>query len=80
MLRTQVQFGEEQYRKLKEPAGQQQESIAVLVRRVVNQLLLTRKPGKSTSYREAMKVVGKYQAKKTDIAVDHDRSLEESFQ
>jgi len=80
MIRTQVQFDEEQYRKLKELAGRQQESIAALVRRAVNQLLLTRKPGKSTSYREALKVLGKYQAKKSDIAIDHDRYLEESFQ
>ncbi len=80
MIRTQVQFDEDQYRKLKELASQQQESIAALVRRAVNQLLLTRKPGKSTSYREALKVVGKYQTKKSDIAIDHDRYLEESFQ
>ena len=80
MIRTQVQFDEDQYRKFKELASQQQESIAALVRRAVNQLLLTRKPGKSTLYREALKVVGKYQTKKSDIAIDHDRYLEESFQ
>lgn len=55
------------------------ESIAALIRRGVDQLLLTRKPDRKASYRQAQAVVGKYRSRKPDIAVEHDRYLDEAF-
>ena len=76
MIRTQIQCDEDQYRKLKELARRQNVSIATLVRRAVEPLLLTGKPGRSALYREELKVAGKYQAEKSDIAMEHDLYLE----
>ena len=76
MIRTQIQCDEDQYRKLKELASRQNVSIATLVRRAVEPLLLTGKPGRSALYRQALKVAGKYQAEKSDIAMEHDLYLE----
>ncbi len=79
MIRTQVQFKEEQYQRIKELANQQQMSIAAVIRRAVDQLLMTRKPGRASLYREALKVAGKYKADHHDIATKHDQYLEEAY-
>ena len=47
MIRTQVQLTEEQYKLLKELVLQNGESIAAVIRRAVDQLLLTRKPNRA---------------------------------
>ncbi len=80
MIRTQVQFEEEQYRSLKELASQQQISISAVVRRAVDQLLVIRKPGRESLYRDALRVAGKHRADSHDVAVNHDQYLEESYQ
>ena len=79
MIRTQIQFEEEQYQRIKELASQQRVSIAAVVRRAVEQLLMTSKPGRSALYREALKVSGKYKADHDDIATKHDQYLEEIY-
>ncbi len=79
MIRTQIQFEEEQYQKIKELANQQKVSIAAVVRRAVEQLLMTRKPGRSSLYREALKISGKYKADHNDISTSHDKYLEEAY-
>ena len=79
MIRTQAQFTEEQYAQLKELARATNEPVAALIRRGVDQLLLTRKPDRKAMYRQAQSVVGKYRSKKADIAVEHDRHLDEAF-
>ena len=79
MIRTQVQFKEEQYQRVKELANQQQISIAAVIRRAVDQLLITRKPGRAALYREALKISGKYKADKYDIATKHDHYLDEAY-
>jgi len=79
MVRTQVQLTDEQYHALREFSRSREESIASLVRRAVDQLLLTRRPERSALYRQARSVVGKYSTKHPDISVEHDRYLEESF-
>jgi hypothetical protein len=79
MIRTQAQFTEEQYAQLKELARATNEPIAALIRRGVDQLLLTRKPDRKAMYRQAQSVVGKYRSKKSDIAAEHDRHLDEAF-
>lgn len=79
MIRTQAQFTEEQYAQLKELSRATNESIAALIRRGVDQLLLTRKPDRKAVYRQAQSVVGKYRARRPDVAVEHDRHLDEAF-
>ncbi len=79
MIRTQVQFEEEQYRGIKELASQQQISISAVVRRAVDQLLLTRKPGRESLYREALKAAGRHEADNHDISTNHDKYLDEEY-
>lgn len=79
MIRTQIQFEEEQYKRIKELADQQKVSIAALVRRAVEQFIMTGKPGRSSLYREALKISGKYKADHDDIAVKHDQYLEDAY-
>jgi len=79
MSRTRAQFTEEQYAQLKELSRATREPIAALIRRGVDQLLLTRKPDRKSMYRQALSVVGKSRAKKHDIAVEHDRYLEDAY-
>jgi hypothetical protein len=79
MIRTQAQFTEEQYAQLKELSRTTNESVAALIRRGVDQLLLTRKPDRKAVYRQAQAVVGKYRTRKPDVAVEHDRYLDEAF-
>lgn len=79
MVRTQAQLTEEQYAQLRELSRATNESIAALIRRGVDQLLLTRRPDRKALYRQAQTVVGKYRLRKPDIAVEHDRHLDEAF-
>ncbi len=79
MIRTQVQFTEEQYRKLKEISQSNHKSLAAIIRQAVDQLLLTRKPDRTALYRHGVSIVGKYRADKTDISIEHDKYLEEAF-
>jgi hypothetical protein len=79
MIRTQAQFTEEQYAQLKELSRATHEPIAALIRRGVDQLLLTRKPDRNALYRQALTVVGKFKAGKHDVALEHDRYLEDVY-
>ena len=79
MVRTQVQLTEEQARLLREISRTGRESIAALIRRAVDQFLMSRKPDQFTLYRQASTVVGKYGAGARDISLEHDRYLEEAF-
>ncbi|MFH1350200.1 MAG: ribbon-helix-helix domain-containing protein [Pseudomonadota bacterium] len=79
MFRTQIQLTEEQARLLREISMATRESIASLIRRAVDQYLMTRKPDRRALYRQASLIVGKYEAGVHDIPTEHDRSLEEAF-
>ncbi len=79
IIRTQIQLSEEQARMLKELSLSSHESVAALIRKAVDQFLIAGKPDRSVSYRQAGLIVGKYKAEKSDIAVEHDRYLEETF-
>lgn len=79
MIRTQAQFTEEQYAQLKELSRTTNESIAALIRRGIDQLLLTRKPDRKIIYRQAQSVVGKHRSRKPDVALEHDRYLDEAY-
>lgn len=80
MNRTQIQLTEEQHHLLREISKDTKEPIAALIRKAVDQFLLTRRPDRFYLYKQAQTVVGKYEAGISDIATDHDRYLEEAFQ
>ena len=79
MVRTQVQLTDEQYNALKELSQHNQESIAAIIRKAIDRLLITRKPDRKALYRAAKSIVGKYNSGIGDISVEHDRYLEEAF-
>lgn len=79
MIRTQVQLTEEQARLLREISRTGREPIAALIRRAVDQFLMSRKPDRFTLYRQASAIVGKYEAGAGDISLEHDRYLDKAF-
>jgi metal-responsive CopG/Arc/MetJ family transcriptional regulator len=79
MVRTQIQLTKEQVAQLKELAHEGNESIAAIIRKALDQYLAKQQPKHHTLYRQAMYVVGKYQAGVHDLSVNHDRYLEEEF-
>jgi len=79
MVRTQIQLTEEQAKKLRELSAATRESVAALIRKAVDQFIISGKPDRSTLYRQAELVVGKYKCDTTDVSIDHDRYLEEAF-
>jgi hypothetical protein len=80
MNRTQIQLTEEQHNLLREISKDTREPISALIRKAVDQFLLTRRPDRFYLYRQARNIVGKYEAGISDISVEHDRYLEEAFQ
>ena len=79
MVRTQIQLTEEQARLLREISRTSRQPIAALIRRAVDQFLITRKPDRSTLYRQATTIIGKYEAGVPDISTQHDRYLDDAF-
>jgi hypothetical protein len=79
MLRTQIQLTEEQARMLKELSRAGNEPVAALIRQAIDRFLVTARPNRAGQYRQALSVVGKYKTGRSDIAVEHDRYLEEAF-
>ena len=79
MVRTQIQLTEEQAEKLRELSAVRRVSVAALVRQAVDQFIVSGNPDRSTLYRQAGSVIGKYKANSGDISINHDRYLEEAF-
>ena len=79
MNRTQIQLTEEQHNLLRELSRTTREPIAALIRKAVDQFLLTRRPDRFYLYRQAESIIGKYEAGIPDISLNHDRYLEEAF-
>lgn len=79
MVRTQIQLTEEQAEKLRELSAVRRESVAALIRKAVDQLIISGNPDRTTLYRQAGSVIGKYQSDRDDISIHHDRYLEEAF-
>jgi len=79
MERTQIQLTEEQAKKLRELSLTRRESMASLIRKAIDQFLISGKHDISALYRRAEPAVGKYESDKSDISVDHDRYLSEDF-
>jgi hypothetical protein len=79
MHRTQIQLTEEQHNLLREISKDTKEPIAALIRKAVDQFLLTRRPDRFYLYKQAQKVVGKYETGVPNVSVDHDHYLEEAY-
>ena len=80
MIRTQIQLTEEQNNLLRELSKTTREPIAALIRKAVDQFLLTRRPDRFYLYRQAESVIGKYEAGVADVSINHDKYLEEAFE
>ena len=79
MIRTQIQLTDEQAKKLRELSATGRESVAALIRKAVDQFIVSGNPDRSGLYRQAETVVGKYNSDSGDIAIHHDRYLEADF-
>jgi len=75
MIRTQIQLTEEQAQKLRELSAAGRESMAALIRKAVDQFIVSGIPDRSALYRQAESIVGKYKSDTGDISIHHDRYL-----
>ncbi|HRC88177.1 MAG TPA: CopG family transcriptional regulator [Thermoanaerobaculia bacterium] len=81
MIRTQIQITEQQARDLKRQSREQGVSISELVRQALQQSLDRRDASLRTRYQKAAELVGAFRDLQgaTDVAVDHDRYLDEAY-
>jgi len=81
MIRTQIQLTENQAAALKALAKQHRVSMAELIRRSVGQLIRTERPTVSDEERRrrAIALIGRFRADLPDVAVNHDKYLEEAY-
>lgn len=78
MVRTQVQFTEEQIEALRERATREQISVAELVRSAVDAWLASEVSWKVRQDR-ALKVVGRFRSGRSDVSRRHDEYLAEAL-
>ena len=80
MLRTQIQFTEQQTRRLRRLSKRQGVSVAEVVRQAVDSLLSQREPDRLASYERAGKLVGAFTDRSAKaLSTQHDRYLDEAF-
>jgi hypothetical protein len=80
MIRTQVQFTQEQWQALKKIAASRHVSIAELVRQSVDQLIRSPENQKIDEYRRlAVAIVGKYKSESSDVSTNHDKYLSDIY-
>jgi Arc/MetJ-type ribon-helix-helix transcriptional regulator len=80
VVKTQVQFPEEDLTALRRLAAEKGVSVSELVRRGVKQLLKSEQgPTREELWERASKVVGKFHSGKPDIGQRHDDYLEEAY-
>jgi len=80
MVRTQVQFPEEDLKELRREAAEEGLSVSEVIRRYVAEgRRAKRKPSREELWERAMTVVGKYHSGKSDIAERHDDYLAEAY-
>ena len=79
-VRTQVQLTEEQARALKVRARNEERSMADLVRESVSEYL-ARRPARNRSdlLQRANALTGRFHSGTPDIAINHDRYLDEAY-
>lgn len=80
MVRTQILLTEEQALALRELAAEEGKSMAELIRISVDALLRSRPLlDAEERKRRALSVIGRYTSGINDLALEHDRYLEESY-
>lgn len=79
MVRTQIQFTEEQMQALRQLSAQTGRSIADLTRDAVDCFLLHRPDKDSAILKAALSVVGAFASGSSDGSSAHDRHLADSF-
>lgn len=80
MIRTQVQFTDEQARRLRRAASREGISVAELVRRCVVQALGDDEQQLQAAYARAASVIGAFlDPQGGPVAEDHDHYLDEAF-
>jgi Arc/MetJ-type ribon-helix-helix transcriptional regulator len=78
MVRTQVQLTEKQAEQLKRIAVRERKSVAELVRRAVDQWLVLAEPLSIEERKQrAISIAGKYHSERPDLAINHDKYLNE---
>jgi len=77
MIRTQVQFEEEEFHRLREEAARLEQSVAAVVRESVKRAL---ESNEAAGCRErARQLAGKYRSGRSDLARKHDGHLEHGW-
>ena len=71
MTRTQISLTEDQHRFLVSLSRQTGESISALIRKAVDEL----RNKQSTPRQKALKLLGRFEADRTDISTNHDEFL-----
>lgn len=82
MIRAQIQFTEEQHRRLKRWAVREGVSVAEIVRRCIDHKIHQETTkDRDTMVREALEIMGKYRDRegKTDVSIRHDDYLDEIY-
>ena len=79
VIRTRIQLTEEQTCALKELAARKGLPVAELVRRAVDHLLRAESLEEQERRRRAMSISGRFHGLEPDLAVEHDRYLEEAY-
>lgn len=78
MVRTQVQFTEEQLEALRARAAREETSVSEIVRRAVEAWVATEASWPDTRQR-AIDVAGQFRSDRTDVARNHDEHLAAVF-
>jgi hypothetical protein len=78
MIRFQVQLTDRQAASIKEIAYERGTSVAAVVRDAVDRLI-EEPASREAIWEVALSVVGKYRGDGENVAVEHDRYLEESY-
>ena len=80
MVRTQIQLTEEQAKAVKRLATVQGVSIAEVIRRAVDQVILSSPKADLQQRQErALEIVGKFGSGKRDVSKKHDTYLAEAY-
>lgn len=78
MIRTQVQFTEDQIEALRERAAREETSVAELVRRAVGAWVVPETSWEQRK-RRAREVAGRFRSGRSDVSGRHDQELAEAF-
>jgi hypothetical protein len=80
MVRTQIQLTEDQVRWLRDAARENKQSIAEVIRRLIEEKKTGGGLSDRAERRQALRALaGKADSGLTDVATDHDRYLEEGY-